>query len=118
MKKKEKKILHYLMFIYLIMFSFNRVVFAEGLSCDSWGVLKQDFQNVFNFLKVLIPLLIIGLSSYDFIKAVTSKEAKDIKKAFSILLKRFLYAVIFFFLPVLLNFLLDLVGTNSQVCIE
>ena len=118
MKENEKKIFHFLMFLYLIMFGFKTIVFAEGLSCDSWGDLKRDMQNVFDFAKVLIPLIVIGLSSYDFIKAITSKEAKDIKKAFNILLKRFLYAVLFFFLPVLLNFLLEMVGTNSSVCIE
>ena len=118
MKKSEKKVLHFIMFIYLIMFGFKTIVFADGLSCDSWGVLKKDMQNVFDFAKVLIPLLVIGLSSYDFIKAVTSKEAKDIKKAFNILVKRFIYAIIFFFLPVFLNFLLEMVGTNSKVCIQ
>ena len=118
MKKNSNKILHIFMIIYLLMFGFERVVFAGGLSCDSWGELKQDIQNIFDFVKVLIPLLVIGLSSYDFIKAVTSKEAKDIKKAFTIFIKRFIYAVIFFFLPVILNFLLEIVGTNSKICVE
>ena len=118
MRKNEKKIMHFIMFLYLIMFGFKTIVFAEGLTCDSWGDLKRDMQNAFNFAKVIIPLLVIGLSTYDFIKAVTSKEAKDVKKAFNILIKRFVYAVIFFFLPILLNFLLDIVGTNSKICID
>ena len=118
MKKNNKNIIYIFMLLYLVLFGFKNIVFAEGLSCDSWGNLKTDLQNIFNFAKILVPLLVIGLSTYDFIKAITSKEAKDIKKAFNILLKRLLYAIIFFFLPVLLNFLLELVGTNSSVCIE
>lgn len=118
MGKKNRKYLYIFMCLYLVMFGFETIVSAAGLSCDSWGDLKRDLQNIFNFAKIVIPLLVIGLSSYDFIRAITSKEAKDVKKAFNTLLKRFLYAIIFFFLPVLLNFLLDLIGTNSDICIE
>ncbi len=116
--KKNKKIIYIFLYIYLVLFGFKTIVFADGLSCDSWGDLKTDLQNIFNFLKVVVPLLVIGLSSYDFIKAVTAKDEKDVKKAFQKLLKRFMYAIILFFLPVLLNFLLDLAGTNSSVCVE
>ena len=118
MDKLEKKIFHTLMILYLVMFGFKTVVFADGLSCDSWIDLKRDLQNAFDFMKILIPLLIIGLSSYDFIKALTSKEAKNIKKAFTRFGKRFIYAIIFFFLPVILNLLLDIMGTNTKICVE
>ena len=118
MKKNNKKIIYIFMLLYLVLFGFKTIVLAAGLSCDSWGYLNQDLQNIFNFAKIAVPLLVIGLSTYDFIKAVTSKEAKDIKKAFNTLLKRLGLAIIFFFLPVLLNFLLDLIGTNSKICIE
>ena len=97
---------------------FNTVVMADGLSCNSWGTVLTDLQNVFNFVKIVVPLLIIGLSTYDFIKAVTSKDDKGLKKAFQILLKRLVYAIILFFLPVLINLILELVAVNSNVCIE
>lgn len=118
MKRNKKKIINIIMILYLVLFGFKTIVLADGLSCDSWGDLKRDLQNIFNFAKIAVPLLVIGLSTYDFIKAITSKEAKDIKKAFNILLKRLALAILFFFLPVLLNFLLELVGTRSSVCIE
>ena len=41
---------------------------------------------------------------------------KDVKKAFQRLLKRFLYAILLFFLPTLINYLLDLAGTNTKIC--
>lgn len=96
----------------------NKVTVTDtaSLGCSSWGDLKNDIQNVFNFLKVVVPLLVIGLSTYDFIKAVAAKDNKDVKKAFQRLLKRFLYAILLFFLPVLINFLLDLAGTNVKIC--
>ena len=116
--KKSKKLIHLFMIIYLMLFGFKTIVLADngGLSCDSWGDLKNDIQNVFNFLKFAVPLLVIGLSSYDFVKAVAAKDNKDVKKAFQRLLKRFLYAILLFFLPVLINFLLELAGTNTKIC--
>lgn len=115
---KDNKTFKILMIIYLALFGFKTIVFADDVSCSGWPEVQKDIQNVFDFLKIIIPLLIIGLSSIDFIRAVTSKDAKDFKKAFNILLKRLALAVIFFFLPILINFLLDLVGTNSDICIE
>ena len=115
---KNNKILKYIFLAYILMFSLNQVVLADSISCSSLGDLKTDLQNLFNFIKIIVPLLVIGLSIYDFIKAITGKDAKDLKKASQKLLKRFIYAIILFFLPVLLNFLLDLIGANSGVCIE
>lgn len=116
--KNNKKFIYIFMIIFLVMFGFKTIVLADGLSCNSWGTVLQDLQNVFDFVKIVVPLLIIGLSTYDFIKAVTAKDDKGLKKAFQILLKRLVYAIILFFLPVLINLLLELVAVNSNVCIE
>ncbi len=116
---KSRKNYIYIAYAFLIMFGFNKIVLADGdVNCNSMGDLKTDLNNLFNVLKIVIPLLVIGLSMYDFIKAITAKDDKDIKKAFQKLIKRFVYAVLLFFLPVLINLLLDLIGTNSSVCIE
>ena len=58
------------MCLYLVLFGFKTIVFADELSCNRWVHVKQDVQNVFNFAKLLIPLLVIGLSTIDFIKSV------------------------------------------------
>lgn len=116
--KSNKRFIYIFMIMFLVMFGFKTIVFADGLSCNSWGTVLTDLQNVFNFVKIVVPLLIIGLSTYDFIKAVTAKDDKGLKKAFQILLKRLVYAIILFFLPVLINLLLELVAVNSNVCIE
>lgn len=115
---KDKKYLKIISYIFLLMFSFNKIVFAEGLNCNALGDLKTDLENLFNLLKIILPLLIIVLSIYDFIKSITAKDEKDMKKSFQNLIKRFIYAVILFVLPVLINFLLEFFGTNSTVCIE
>ena len=116
MKKKFIKLFYIFM---LCMFTFNNIVFAEGntMDCEDLGDLQRDLNNFFNFFKVIVPLLVIGLSSYDFIKAITAKDDKDIKKSFSKLMKRIICAVILFFLPVLIELLLGLVIENADVCI-
>lgn len=120
--KKDKKIIHIIMYMYLVMFGFEKIVLGANtsadLSCTDWGRTLNDLQNIFNFMKIIIPLLVIGLSTYDFIKAVTAKEEKGVKKAFQIFLKRMIYAVIFFFLPVLLELLLKMLGKEGIICIE
>lgn len=116
--KLKSKVINVFMILFLVFFAFETIVFADQLSCDSWLEVKTDLQYLFNLLKIVVPLIVIGLSSYDFIKAITAKDDKDIKKAFHTLLKRLIYAIILFFLPVLLNLLLDIAGTNSSVCLE
>ena len=113
---KKEKIFKYISFGFVILLGFKMQVFA--LKCTDLGEIKIDLQNVFNFIKIILPLLIIGLSSVDFIKAITAKDDKDVKKAFSKLIKRLVLAVVFFFLPILINVLLDLFMINSSVCVN
>ncbi len=116
--KKNKKI-KILSILFLSLFAFKTIVLADNdINCNSYGKIKDDLQNIFNLLKIIIPLLVIGLSIYDFIKAVAAKDEKDTKKAFQIFIKRLGYAVLFFFLPLIINLLLELFETNSTVCIE
>ena len=114
----KKRIFNIVCLIYLCMFAFNTIVLAENnnFNCQSFAEIKVDLQNFFNFFKIIVPLLVIGLSTYDFIKAITAKDDNDIKKSFTRLIKRLVYAVILFFLPVILNFLMNLVTDN--VCID
>lgn len=114
----KKKYIYISLCLYLVLFGFRTIVFADSLECEAWGNTLKDIQNVFDFCKIVIPLLIIGLSIFDFIKAITGKDEKDLKKAFNRLMKRLALAIVFFFLPVILNFLLELIGTNSDVCIS
>ena len=91
---------------------------SSSVDCNSWGDAKRDMQNIFNFMKIVIPLLIIGLSTFDFIKAIVEKDDKDIKKAFKKLLKRFAFAILFFFIPVILDLLLYFFEINNEICIK
>jgi len=114
---KSNKNIYFLMILFLVMFSFKTIVLADAVQCEAWGRTLDDLNNLFNFCKIIIPLLVVGLSIFDFIKAVAGKDEKDLKTAFNKLLKRLALAVVFFFLPMLLQLLLDLFATNSNVCV-
>ena len=117
MKNYDKKI-KILLIICLTMFGFENIVFAASIKCDTFGYVLKDLQYIFDYAKFLVPLLIIGLSSYDFIKAITSKEAKGVNKALNILLRRLALAIVFFFLPVLLNVFFKMIGINADTCLK
>ena len=118
MKRRINKL--YLMVLYYVIFGFKIIAKANGetINCNEWGEVLDDFQNIFDFCKIIIPLLIIGLSVMDFIKAVAGKDDKDLKKAGTRLMKRLALAIAFFFLPLLLNYFLELMGAGVDVCVE
>ena len=117
--KKFRKVSTALICISTILSITTPTVYAatDTMDCEDLGDLKRDLDNFFNFFKAIIPLLVIGLSTYDFIKAITAKDDKDIKKSFTKLMKRFIYAIILFFLPILIELLLGLIIENADVCI-
>ncbi len=116
--KKNKKIFKYILFAFLMMFSLKTLVFAYEVNCNDLGKFKVDLNNIFNFIKIVIPLLIIGLSTYDFIRGITARDEKALKKAFSSLIKRIICAIVIFFLPTLIETFLKLVGIDISTCIE
>ena len=120
MKKNKFKIYKLVAFTFLVLFGFKTIVFGatETLDCIALGELEEDLNNIFNFLKIILPLLVIGLSSFDFIKAIAGKDNKDVKKAFNRLLKRLALAIVFFFLPMLIELLLKMFFIDSTTCIN
>lgn len=61
---------------------------------------------VLNWVKILVPVLIILLSSMDFFKAVFANEDDAMKKAYGKLIKRLMIAVVIFLIPSLLEWLI------------
>lgn len=61
---------------------------------------------IFNWIKILVPILIILLSSMDFFKAVFANEDDAMKKAYGRLAKRLMIAVVMFLVPSLLEWLI------------
>lgn len=66
--------------------------------------------NIFKYLGIVLCLVFAVI---DFLKAVTSQDQDLLKKAISTSVKRLVYAIIIFFLPIVINFILGLIGAYS-----
>lgn len=74
-------------------------------------------QEILNYVKVLGPILVVILSSVDFVKAIISNDDESMKKAEKKLMIRLVLAVALFLIPTLVMTVLDLVGiTTSEIC--
>lgn len=78
---------------------------------------------VVKFLRLAIPIALIIFGMIDLGKAVIASKEDEMKKAQGTLLKRFLYAIMIFFVVTLVGFAMSLVGdatgeeeANWSVC--
>ena len=74
-------------------------------------------------IKIVIPLMLIVLGMVDLGKAVVSSDEKAINKAVSTLIKRFIAAVVVFFVPTIVSALfnaLSLIGNEADynTCVQ
>lgn len=75
-------------------------------------------QFAFNILKYAAIVMLFVFTIMDFTKAVASSKDDAIKKAAQNAIKRLVIAVIIFLLPILIEFVLSLVGIYSDCGIE
>lgn len=80
-----------------------------------------ELKPVINFLKAIlgiiqwgIPILLIVMGSIDLGKAVMASDDKEIKGATSKLIKRAIAAVAVFFIPLIVNLLIGMVGDAGE----
>lgn len=90
---------------------------SESL-CD--GIFNHKFGQIIkealNFLKFIVPIIIIGLTIVDFIKAVVSQDDKEVNKAGNKLIKRIIIGVVIFLVPTILELILNLAGIPYGTC--
>lgn len=84
------------------------------------SVLTQElidfFNEIFNYIKIIVPIYLIILGSFDMIKAMTASDQKYINQAYSYFFRRLIAAVTVFFVPLLLNIILELAGFTGGTC--
>ena len=74
-------------------------------------------QQVLNFIKVVGPLLVVVLSSIDFVKVIVNSDDDAMQKAFKKLGQRLILAALLFFIPTIVEALLDVFGfTSDSTC--
>lgn len=84
--------------------------------------LYEKINDYFGVVKIVVPLLLIGLGIFDFAKAMFGGE-EDMKKSRKTFFLRIIAAVIFFLLPTLIKLILTIANEawgfiNPETCIK
>lgn len=79
--------------------------------------------TIMRWIRILVPLLLIGLGIMDFSKAVFSSKEDDMKKSRERFIKRIVAAILVFLVPIFVNLILDLgnkawSNINKETCIN
>lgn len=115
MKKKA-----WLIILGLILTINNNVYALSEETCS--GLLgestMEDLSNIFKYMKILGPILVIAYSTYDYIVALVNKDPEEYKKVNKKLITRLILIVVLFFLPIILNLLLSFINDSYTTCIE
>lgn len=72
---------------------------------------------IYSIIKFLIPAVIILLGMTDFLKVLFTGEDKDMKEAWARFIKRIIAGIIFILLPILIEFIFQIVGF-SEDCLQ
>ena len=95
----------------------NMVIFEpeEYTTCDGiLGTRLVNFINtIFDYIKVLVPVALIALGSFDIGRAVFAGNEDEMKKATKTFIRRLIIAVIIMFSPLLVNFIINVVNNAT-----
>lgn len=88
---------------------------TESGFCAATADIWQIIGYIIMIFKIVIPgiLIVIGIISLG--KAVVSTDDKDIKKAVSSLIKKFIYAICIFFVPQIVTALFGIVSGFREI---
>lgn len=64
-------------------------------------------------IKIAVPIVLIVMGSIDMMKAVMAAKEDDIKKSQGMFIKRTIAAIIVFFVPTIVNLILNVIGGSE-----
>ena len=82
--------------------------------CSSLLPLIRVVKIIFNIIQFVIPIALILFGTIDLGKAVISSDDKEVKAAQSRLIKRCIYAIAIFFIVLLVELIMDVVGESQK----
>ena len=109
---KKRNIYLILVAIFVLVISIN--VYAD--SCDqifAGGLLQILNRDLYKPIKYVTPILLIVLTSFDFAKVVFSGTKEGMDKAKKNFFKRAVAALVIFFAPDLINFLVEIISQKD-----
>lgn len=95
------------------------VDFGDEVEGDCQGLLGEDLLNdisdVFTYIRIAVPILVIVLGSVDFAKIILTDDQQEMKKAWGRFAKRCVIAVAIFFVPTIIMYLLSFIDKIADV---
>lgn len=91
--------------------------------CTDTIVIWRGIGEIIHVIRLVIPVIIVIFGTFDLGRSVIAGEDKEIKKSQKMFIKRLVYGVLIFFLPVLIKAVFSLFDENylnseSKVCYE
>ena len=84
----------------------NNQIIPRG--SETWRLIEYAF----NIMRIAVPILIVVLSTVDFVIAIASDEEK-MKKATNKFIKRLVFGALFYLIPAILDLLFSLTGSDG-----
>lgn len=117
MKMKNNKFLRLFCATIFLTFAKMNGVFAaycNGIFGDPSddGSLAYMINTGLGWIRIIAPILVIVFGSIDMFKAVIASNPDQMKKAQNTLVKRILIAIGLFFVPTVVNLILDLASAS------
>lgn len=76
---------------------------TENGFCSHTAAIWQELGYIMMIFKIVIPVILIIIGVFTFGKAVISEDDKEIKRGYSVLIKKCIIAVLIFFLPAIIT---------------
>lgn len=97
-------------------------VMAKEIDCKKTSLGCTDdedsvawlLQKILNYIKILGPTLAIVMGSVDFTKAIISSDEEHMKKTEVKFIQRIVAAILLFFIPLIVEVLLNLFGITGS----
>ncbi len=103
-----KKKLYMILLIILVTF-YSPVVLAANPYCTVFKSTLQIVGYIVFIIRILVPLVIIGMGAIDLFKVVTAGKDGELPKAIKSIIMRLLSGIIIFYVPIIIEFAFSLV---------
>lgn len=74
------------------------------------GTIIRLIKKVVWLICIAVPIILILMASLDMAKVVIAGEEKEVTAAQKLLIKRFIYAVVVFLIPIIVGFVMNFVA--------
>lgn len=85
-----------------------------GMLGSKDGELVKILKQIYMYIKIIIPVLIIGLGIADLLKSLGTGKDDDLKKAINKFAKRIILTIVFILVPIIISILINISGITSQ----